>query len=155
VPAGASGAEISQYAAQLRHAKPGMPRIVLTTAVVSAVPTAAALAAAFDALPPTGRRCPASDPYDQAIFFTTAPGQAMRATVVDVDTACGTVQRPVTTRLYRAYRETPALAAELRALLHADAVDGGPQAPPPGPLLPAAGGSSAVGGSSAAGGSSG
>jgi hypothetical protein len=67
------------------------------------------------------------------IFFSTPPGGRMIATVIHIDTHCGTVMRPVHSRLYR---ETPAVTAELQHLLRLGVPHDPPSTQLPGNIAP-------------------
>ena len=126
VPANPSAAELTVYVAVPVRGHPAthLPSSVVT---IDEPEAATGLGLALDGLHRTGTRCSPADPFIQAIFFSTPPGGRMVATVVNIDTHCGTVMRPVHSRLYRAYRETPAVAALLQRLLRGgSSVDGGP-----------------------------
>ncbi len=134
VPANPSAAQITLYSSVPVRSKKATLHIATSVVSINDAPSATALARALDGLRPTGRRCSPADPYLQAIFFSTPPGRPMIATIIDIDTKCGTVARPVAAPLHRAFRETPALAAQLAGLVHdASSVDGGPRGARAGP----------------------
>jgi hypothetical protein len=144
VPAHPSATELTVYVAIPARGRAPATHLPTSVVTIEEPAIAGALGLALDGLPRTPVRCPPSDPFIQAIFFSTPPHGHMIATIVNIDTRCGTVSRPIHSRLYRAFRETPAVAAEIgRLLAGASPVDRGPGygvGPPP--TLPASGGAS-------------